>query len=648
MFNLFRSNAKVTRYLLGGLLLIVAASMITYLIPSSGLTNDTAAPASVVAEVGGENITVDDAKAAVDRLLASNQIPKEAIEVYVPQIVDQMVQDRAANYTFEKMGLTVSDEEVLIGFNTLYPQLFKDGKLISTENLAQILDSQQRVSLAEGVDSMRRSLLLKKVQNMAYSTVIMTPQDIDHALLQKHQTAKIEYIAFPAGKFRGDVKITAADIQKAYDATPAAFRLPEKLSFQVLVADQTKIEESIKLSEAQLRAAYASSMDSFRFPERAKVRHILLMTQGKSDAEKKNALAKALDLLKQIKGGADFGELAKKNSQDPGSAQNGGDLGFIVRGQTVAPFEKFAFSAQPKDVSDIVTTEYGYHIIQVLEKEPARVKPFEEVKGDIETQMKKQSVNDKTQAAADQARAALLKAPGSAAEVAKQFNLDLITVDKAQMEQAIPSLGSVPGISGALSGMKPNDVSEVLPASTSKLAVVVMNDRTGPKAASLAEVEDRIREQLTTAASTTLAAAAAQKAAAEIRGGADMEKVAKAYKLEVTKSANFTASESVEGLGPAGSIPDVFSKPIGTVFGPIRIQARDIIYKIADQQTPDLKTFANERDAVSAELKQQKARTMYDLFQDSIMEQLRKDGKLKIHQDTLRQLGASYHVNPVR
>ena len=648
MFNLFRSNAKVTRYLLGGLLVIVAASMVTYLIPSSGLTNDTVAPSGVLAEVGGETITVDDAKAAVDRMLTSNQLPKDAIEVYVPQIVEQMVQDRAANYTFEKLGLTVSDEEVLIGLNTIYPQLFKDGKLISTDQLAQILDSQQHISLAEGVESMRRSLLLKKVQNMAYSTVIITPQDIDRALLQRHQSAKIEYIAFPPAKFRGETKIADADMRRAYDTNPAAYLLPEKRSFQVLVADQQKIEESIQVSDAQLRSVYASSMDSFRFPERAKVRHILLMTQGKSDAEKKAALAKAQDLLKQIKGGADFAELAKKNSQDPGSAQNGGDLGFIVRGQTVPEFEKFAFSAKPKETSDIVTTEYGYHIIQVLEREPARVKPFDEVKADIESQLKKQSVNEKTQAAADQARAALLKAPGSAADVAKQFNLDLITVTKGEIGQPVPSLGPAPEISAALSGMKPNDVSDVLTLSGTKLAVVVLNEKIPAKPAAFADVEDRLREQLTTAASITMASQAAQKAAAEIHAGADLEKVAKSYKLEVTKSASFTASDSVEGLGPAGSLPGVFAQPVGTVTGPLSIQGRNIVYKITESQTPDLKTFANERDTVTAELKQQKARTMYDLFQDGIMDQLRKDGKVKIHQDALRQLAASYHSNPTR
>jgi len=644
MFNLFRSNAKVTRYLLGGLLLIVAASMVTYLIPSSGLTTDNAAPAGIVAEVGGAQITTDDAKAAVDRMLAANQIPKEAVEVYVPQIVDQMIQDRAAAYAFEKMGLTVSDEEVLIGLNQVYPQLFKDGKLTSTDQLAQVLDSQQHITLAEGVEAMRRSLLLKKVQNLAYSTVVITPREVDHAILQKHQTAKIEYIAFPPAKFRGAVMPTNEELRKIYDANKGAYTLPEKDSFQVLVADQGRIEQSITIPEAQLRATYASSMDSFRFPERAKVRHILLLTQGKSDADKKAALAKAQDLLKQAKGGADFAELAKKNSQDPGSAQNGGDLGFIVRGQTVPEFEKFVFAAKPKDISDVVTTEYGYHIIQVLEKDPARVKPFDEVKADIETQLKKQAVNEKTQAAAEQARAALLKAPGTAAEVAKQFNLDLIAVVKANAGTPVPSIGPSPEIGAALSRLKPNEVSDLMVVSPTKVAFIVMNERIAPRPADFADVVEQVRDRFISTESLRLANLAAQKAADQVRGGAELETVAKSMKLEVTKSLFFTTTDSVEGLGPAGGLPDVFNKPVGTVVGPLQIQGRNIVYKVVDQRIPDLSTYAHERDAVAAELKQQKARSMYDLFEDGIMNSVRADGKLKIHQDTVRQLQAAYRA----
>ena len=156
MFNLFRSGAKFTKYMLGGLLLIVAASMVTYLIPSSGLTTASSTGGeNVLAEVGNSTITVDDAKAAADRLVTGGQLPKDAVEVYLPQLVDQMVQDRAATYAFEKLGLAVTDEEVLTGLMSVYPQFFKDGKLAAPDQLEAALQSQQGLTLAGGVEMMR-------------------------------------------------------------------------------------------------------------------------------------------------------------------------------------------------------------------------------------------------------------------------------------------------------------------------------------------------------------------------------------------------------------------------------------------------------------------------------------------------------------
>ena len=643
MFNLFRSGAKFTKYMLGGLLLIVAASMVTYLIPNTGLTTASGnGTDNVLAEIGNYTVTSDEAKLALDRLINGGQLPREAADVYLPQLVDQMIRDRAAIYTFDKQGLTVSDEEVLTGLMTVYPQFFKDGKLVAPDQLEQSLQSQQGVTLAGGVQLMRQELLLRKVQNMAFASVVVTQGEVDQALIRKHQTAKIAYIAFPPAKFRDQVKTTPELLQQAFQRSRAAYMIPEKRSFQVLLADQAEVAKSMTTSDAQLRAAYAGSMDSFRTPERVKVRHILLMTQGKSDAEKKAALAKAQDLLKQIKAGADFGELAKKYSQDPGSAQNGGDLGFIVRGQTVPPFEKFVFSAKPKEISDLVTTEYGYHIIQVSEKEPARVKPFEEVKDSIAEQLNKQGVNEKMQAMVDQARAALLKAPGSAADVAKQSGLELITVKDAPAGEPVPSVGAAPEIEGALSGMKPNDVSDPLLLTGNKIAIVVLNEKIAPQPAEFSAVEEKVRDQYITFASTGLANEASNKAAERARAGEDLAAIAKSYKLDLVTSSDVTMNDSIEGLGEVAGLPGLFTKPVGSIIGPTGVQARNIVFKILDRKTPNPSDYGNERDVAMQELKQQKARTMYDLFQDSLLQQVRDDGKLKIHQNAIQQLTASY------
>ncbi len=641
MFSFFRSTHKAKQYMLGGIMLILAASMLTYL-TQTGLTS--ASDDQTLAEVGDLKITANEAQQAINRLVQTGRLPADTADVYLPQYVDQLIQDRAMVYEFGKLGMTVSDDEVLAGIMSIFPQYFTNGKLTNKDALEQQLASQN-ASLDDLVSQMREGIMAKKVDSLAMSGIVVSPQEVDQELKQKHEKAQIEYVAFPAAKFRDQVKPTHDELVQAFNRLKKTYTLPEKRSFQVLVADQAKIEQTIQVTDAQLHAAYAANMDSFRTPERVKVRHILLMTQGKSDAEKKAALAKAQDLLKQIKGGADFADLAKKNSQDPGSAQNGGDLGFIVRGQTVPEFEKFAFSAQPNQISDIVTTEYGYHIIQVVGKEPARVKPFDEVKAALTDELKKQGVADKMQMIADQARAALAKSPGSAAEIAKQYGLDFDNVTNGAMAEPIPNLGVSPEIDGALQGLKPNEVTPVLVLPMNRMAFAVLLSRTPSRPAEFSEVEDKIRAQYIDQMSEQRAVLAAKDAYEKLKAGEDVEKFAKSSKMDYTKSAEFTRNDSVEGLGPAAYVLDAFTKPVGTLVGPVPIEGRQIIYKVINHQEADLKQYAAERDATVNELKQRKAREQSELLLDSLLAKARADGKVKIHQDTLKTLEASLRAN---
>jgi peptidyl-prolyl cis-trans isomerase D len=641
MFNLFRSRDKLIRYLLGGMLLVVAASMVTYLIPNTGYTTYSDGTDPILADVGSSKVTLAEAQVAVDRLVKAGRVPPDSLDVYLPQFVDQMIQDRAVMDAFEQMGIRITDEEVLIGLISVYPQFFQNGKLTSKDQLEQQMLAQG-MTLQEGIDGMRETLLLRKIQNITSTGVVIGPQELDQAIAQAHEKSQIAYIAFPPAKFRDQVKPTPEEVRQSFEKDRAQYVVPEKRSFQVLVVDQAKVEASLVVSDEQLRQAYSGSMDNFRVPERVKVRHILLMTQGKPDSEKKQALAKAQDLLKQLRGGADFAELAKKNSQDPGSAQNGGDLGFIVRGQTVPEFEKIAFTAKPKDISDVVTTQYGYHILQVMEKEPARVKPFEEVKAALATEMKKQGVNDKTQSLADQAHAELEKSPGSAAEIAKKLNLELVTVDKAGRGQAIPGLGVSPEIDNTVAVMKPKDVSQVLQLPANRLVIVVLNEVIPQRKADFADVESQVRDRLILQKAAQLAAAAAKRAADEIRAGQDIEKVASSLKMVAAKPVLFGRVDSVEGLGPATYVGEAFKQPVGSVIGPVMIQDRNVVYKIVNRQAADVKDFAQERDSIMAGLRQQKANTQYDLLLDSIVSKLRADKKLKIHAEPMQRLIAQY------
>lgn len=640
MFDLFRSRQKAVRYMLIGLLSVVALSMVTYLIPGFGSPTRSTTEDGTIADIGNTKLTAQEVGLAMQRLMQRGNLPPEMIDVYVPQVVDQMVQQRAIAYEFGRQGLTVSDDEVLVGLESDSPQMFKDGVLISKDEFEQRL-AAQGMTMQDAVDDMRRQLLIRKVQNVVYASIVVPDKEVLDQYKKDKERATIKYIAFPPAKFRDQVHPTPEEVHAMFEGHHAEYFTPEKRSFQVLIMDQAKMEQSMTISDADLHAVYNASMDNFRMPARVKARHILIKTQGKSDAEKKAALAKAQDLLKQLKAGADFAQLAMKNSEDSSNAPKGGDLGWGVRGTWVPEFDKAAFALKPGEISGIVTTEFGYHIIKVDEKEDARVKPFDEVKEQLATELKKQRVTDQMQTTSDKVHDALAKAPGSAAEIAKQFGVELVTVTNTTAGSPVPTLGSVPEIDNTLTQMKPNDVSPVLTLPANRLVVAVLTARTAARPAIFEEVQDKVRDRLIDDKSQSLAKAKADEAAAKLRAGQDMDKVAKEYKLEVSSPAEFGRSDSVEGLGQAAYVREAFTQPVGAILGPTEIMNRNVVYKVVAKREPDMAAFAAEKETIRSTIRQQKANERLSLFMDSVTAKLTADGKLKVNHDLVMKLAAS-------
>ncbi|MBZ5601570.1 MAG: peptidyl-prolyl cis-trans isomerase, partial [Acidobacteriia bacterium] len=571
MFDLFRSRQKAVRYTLTAILGVIALSMVVTLIPGFGSNTPRIDDGSILAEIGSKKITAQEAAQRAQRVMRGNQLPPEMIDVYMPQFIDGMIQQEALVYEFERLGLKVSDEEVLDSMKIEYQQFFQNGAFTGKAQMEAML-AQEGMTLQDAIDLTRNGVLYDKIQNLAYNSAVVTPKEIDDELRRRFERSKIEYVAFPPAKFKDQAKASPEEMKAYYDSHKFQYSTPEKRSFQVIVIDQDKVEKSINVTDAQLRAAYAANMDNFRNPERVHARHILIKTVDKSDAEKKQLLAKAQDTLKQVKGGGNFAEIAKKSSEDTGSAEKGGDLGWVVRGQMLPEFEKAVFSLKPGEIGDLVTTSVGYHIVQVLEREPARVKPFDEVKAALLDDLRKQQVNDKMQSTADQAHAALEKSPGSAAQIAAQFGVDVVTVTNAAPGEAIPTLGVSPEIDGALNGLQKNGVSPVLVLPANRMAVVVVNDKVASHPADYAEVQNQVRDAVLDAKTITLTQEKAKEAADKIKAGADLKTVAKSMKLDATESAEFGRNDSVEGLGHAALVPDAFSKPAGTVIGPVPVQ----------------------------------------------------------------------------
>lgn len=640
MFDLFRSRAKAVRYLLGGLLMLVAISMVVTLIPGFG-TNGSSRD-QIVAEIGKEVISLREVQLEVQRAQRNKAFQPEMAQVYVPQIVDRMITDRAFAYEAGRQGFQVTEADLALAIRASIPQLYQDGNFVGKEVYAGFL-AQQNLSIPEFEATIRRQLLAMKLQGLAMEGVIVTSAEIEEEFRRRNDKVKLEYIALTAAKYRSQVSVSPEEIRAYFEKNRSAYQSPEKRGFAMLVIDEAKVGQKMTVPEGELRRMYEARKEEFRIPERVKVRHILLKTTGKPAEEIPKVQARAEELLKQIKAGADLGELARKNSEDTGSASKGGDLGWIVRGQTVKAFEETAFSQKPKQISNVVKTEYGFHILQVLEKEDARLKPFEEVKDQLAQERKRQAVFETMQRLADQAHDELAKTPLEAEQIGRRLDIQYVKVGKIGYSDPIPEIGASKEVMEAVGSLQKGQVTPVIQAQGNKLVVAVLTDIFPAAPSELAEVANEIKDQLLSEKAAQLLQQRAREAFDKAKSlNGDLKKVAQAMGLEVKTTQDFGADGAADGIGPASTVSDAFTQPVGAVLGPVTAGEQQIVYKVASKTPPDLSKLAEQRNDLVSAVKSRKANSRMELFEDSLRAALIRQGKVKIHQDVINRLVGSY------
>src|ERR1035438_6260326 len=617
MFDLFRSRDKLVRIFLGALLLVVAASMLMYLVPN--YNTGTTSSDTIIAEIGSDAITLAETQRVIQSTIRGRQLPMEILPNYIPQMVDQMVTERAMVFEAERLGLQVSDADVADSIRQMVPSLFPDGKFVGKEAYAGML-AQQNMTIDQFETDLKRQVLLTRLRDIAMEGTIVTQPEIEAAFRKKNEKIKVEFVRLTADKYKAESQPTAQEMLDFYKANPARYTSPEKKNLTVLVADQTKLETTATATDADLQRMYSQNVDAFRTPERVKARHILLKTQGKPASEEAAIKAKGESLLKQIKSGADFAKLAKANSEDPGSGANGGDLGdWITHGQMVPEFDKAIFSLKVGETSDLVKTMYGYHIVQVLAHQDAGVRTFAEVKGELTAQWKKQRVNDLVQEASDKAQGALQKDPAHPEKVAAEYNMQVVRVDNYTGGTPVADLGPSADFDQAVAGLKKGEVSQAISSGT-KLALAIVNDAIPAHPSSFEEVQGQIRDAIV----QNRAIAAVQKHANELiekakAMGGDLSKAAKSMGLETKTSNEVDRAGNIEGIGMASYVSEGFNKPDGTVFGPVGVpDGGTIVAKVISHGAADLSQLAAQRNIIRDEIKSERARERNTLFESGV------------------------------
>src|SRR5262245_46786379 len=301
------------------------------------------------------------------------------------QILQQMVDERAAVTEAERLDIRVSDEEVRARILAI-PAFLENGAFIGEQRYRQLLNMQNPpMSTTEFESSIRRSLAVDKLRQSLTEWMAVADAEVEQEYRRRNEKVKLAVVSFPTDSFKPDVTATDEEVATHFESNKESFRIPEKRKIRYLLVDLEALRAKTAITPADVERAYNDNIDQYRAPEQIRASHILLKTEGKDDAAVK---ARAEGLLKDAKAGSDFAELAKKNSEDEGTAAKGGDLDFFERGRMVPEFDSAAFALKVGDISDLVKTQYGYHIIKLTDKKGGVTRTVDDVRQQLTDQLK--------------------------------------------------------------------------------------------------------------------------------------------------------------------------------------------------------------------------------------------------------------------
>ncbi len=388
-----------------------------------------------VALVDGDEIdqqtyryALEERRAAMSRLFGADLDPNIANSPeFRRAVLNGLIDQRLLQSDADGRGYRIGDEQ-LNRFIRSSPQFQRDGKFApdlyesAVRSLGlQLGDYEYRLRQQHTVDHIRISFT-----DSAFSTEV----DLQHILRLALQRREFDYATIEPDRFRDDIEITESDIQRQYEENSVLYQTPEQIKVQYVTLSVTDLAENVTIGEEELLQAYETSRDRFRVPEQRRVSHILIAVKEEADEEAVNrALEKAQAITAEARGGADFATLARDNSDDPGSASKGGDLGVLVKGAMVPPFEEAAYSLKNGEVSDPVKTRFGYHVIKVNDVTAESVKTFEQVRKQIEKEEKKRLAESRFIELAETFRNLVYEQPTTLEPVVEALDLNMQTTD---------------------------------------------------------------------------------------------------------------------------------------------------------------------------------------------------------------------------
>jgi peptidyl-prolyl cis-trans isomerase D len=513
------------------------------------------------AKVDGESIPVQSLVQAWQQRqrqlqqMLRDELPEDLKKQQQQALLDQLVRQTLLAQRAERAGYRVTDQ-ALARRVMEHPAFQVDGKFSKDRYIAMLRSA--------GIDERRfeselhDELLINQLQAAVVDSAFVAPFELQRRYALEKQEREIDYALVPASQFASSATVSEEQIQKYFEENKSNYLLPETVDLQYVELTREQAQAGVTVTEEALKEYYEQVKDRFESPERRRGRHILITAgDGVDDAA---ALKKAEELTAKAQAGGDFAQLAKDNSKDPGSAAQGGDLGWAQRGMFVGPFEEALFSMKPGEIRGPVKTQFGYHVLKLEEIEAGHSRSLEEARAEVEAEYRQQRAetvfSDQSQKLADAAFSALTELES----VAKAMDLPIRTL-KGFTRQGGGELGQEPeAIKAAFSEdvLERRENSPLLAIGEDRAVVLRVTDHKPAEPRPLEEVRAGIEEQLKVQAARDAAAAKGAEAVARLQKGEPWTDVVKSLQLTPAGKRFMTRQDSI---APPAVLKAAFSAP---------------------------------------------------------------------------------------
>jgi peptidyl-prolyl cis-trans isomerase D len=583
----------------------------------------------------GENlpVTQTEIQRAVQQQTQGRQVPAFLMSYYESRVAPQIIQEKIMKIEADRLGLQVSDADLLAVMHEgeLGQAIFPGGKYIGDDRYIDLVQSMN-MTRTQFEDYIKERLELTRLYGMVTGGVTVSDNEVRQKYMVDGTQVKFDYAVIQSADLAKTIHPTDSDLQAFFKQNAARYAsaIPEtrKLDYFSFGADQLPGGKPT-VSDADLQAYYDAHKDAYAVKEQVKARHILISVPQGADAKTDAAAkAKAQGILDQIRKGGDFAALAKANSDDPGSKDSGGELGFFTKGKMVPAFEQAAFALKPGQTSDLVKTDFGYHIINVEEHDQAHEKTLAEVKPEIEPVILQQKLGKAESDYANQLAAEAKK--DGIDKTAAAHNLKAITTDYIAKDGVVSGVSdSTAMLTQAFTVAKGGPPTSV--STGDGYAVFQVVDTKAPHAPSFDDYKSHLVTDYRDQQVPQMLTAQLKKLDDLAKQLNDLHKAADPLKIPVKSS---------DLVGKDGQVPDVgsmsgpgavaFSLNKGGISGPIDNGSAGVVLEVTDKQQPSAEDIAKNFEETRTKMLNTKREEVFELYIGTLQDRYEKAGAIRM------------------